>query len=411
MSRHFLLPLALTLLLAACVPLIGTLQIGVETPQPTPPPAAWTPTDAPPAAGTPTDAPPSPTATETLPQPPANGSVSGRVCYPSEFIPAMTAYFLAARTGDLVEIPIAQNQAFYRLDLPPGEYYAFAWVAEFQLGGAYTAYVACGFAESCTDHALQLFSVQAGQETANIDLCDWPVPAEQLPLPFPVPPSASLPEEAILITEPGPGSRLTSPLRVRGIADPTFEQTLVIRLVLADGTELALTPVIIQAELGQRGPFEAEIPFTVTGEQQAFIQVYTTSARDGGVTHLSALGVTLAEAGPTDIRPVTDFSERIVIYTPALGSAISGGVAHVEGFALASFEQHLLAEVVDENGKVIGFAPLTVNAPDLGIPGPFVVDIPYTLAAPGPGRIVIRDPSPAFDGDVHLSSVEVNLAP
>jgi hypothetical protein len=224
-------------------------------------------------------------------------------------------------------------------------------------------------------------------------------------------PQNSTPEEAILILEPGPGSQLTSPLHIAGMADSTFEQHLVVRIVLDDGTELALTPTIIQTEMGQRGPFAIDIPFTITGERQAFIQVYATSARDGGITHLSAVGVTLTDTGPVDIRPVTDYSERINIYTPTLGGTVSGGVAHVEGFALASFEQHLLVEVYDMNGTLIGFAPVTVTAPDLGMPGPFVVDVPYTLAAAGPGRIVVRDPSPAFDGDVHLSSVEVKLEP
>ncbi|NUM48446.1 MAG: hypothetical protein HUU38_27385, partial [Anaerolineales bacterium] len=219
------------------------------------------------------------------------------------------------------------------------------------------------------------------------------------------------PDDAILILEPGPGSRVTSPIHLTGMADSTFEQNLVIRVVLDDGSEIFLAPTTIQTKLGQRGPFTLEIPFTLSGERQAFIQVYATSARDGGITHLSSVGVTLTESGPVDIRPMTDASERINLYTPSLGSTVSGGVAHVEGFALASFEQHLLVEVMDMDGNVIGFAPVTVTAPDLGQPGPFVVDVPYTLGASGPGRIVVRDPSAAFDGDAHVTSVEVQLEP
>jgi hypothetical protein len=37
--------------------------------------------------------------------------------------------------------------------------------------------------------------------------------------------------------------------------------------------------------------------------------------------------------------------------------------------------------------------------------------VPYTLSAAGPGRIVVRDISPAHGSDVHRSSVEVDLAP
>jgi hypothetical protein len=224
-------------------------------------------------------------------------------------------------------------------------------------------------------------------------------------------PLQSSSEDAILILEPGPGSRITNPLMVSGFADSTFEQNLVIRIVLVDGTELALSPTTIQSELGQRGPFSAEISFSITGDQQAFIQVYSTSPRDGGITHLSSVGVTLSEFGPVDIRPVVDGSERIDIYTPSIGEAISGGIAHVEGFALASFEQTLIVEILDVDGNVIGSAPLIVAAPDIGMSGPFEIDVPYTLGVSSPGRVIVRDPSVAFNGDVHIASVEVKLEP
>jgi hypothetical protein len=217
--------------------------------------------------------------------------------------------------------------------------------------------------------------------------------------------------EEILILSPGPGSRLTSPLTVSGMADSTFEQTLVVRLLSIDGEELALVPTTIQAELGQGGPFEAELSFEVSGELPGFIQVYASSPRDGGFTHLSSVGVTLAESGPVDLRPAGMQVERISIHSPVLAVEISGGVVHVEGTALPSFEGTLIVEVLDEDGDVIGSLPIIVSAPDIGQFGPFSADVPYTLARAGAGRVVVRDPSPAFPGDVHLASVEVRLEP
>jgi hypothetical protein len=149
----------------------------------------------------------------------------------------------------------------------------------------------------------------------------------------------------------------------------------------------------------------------VEGERQAFIEVSTSSPRDGGLTHLASVIVTLADSGSPSIVPVTPHPERIVILQPTLRATISGGVAHVSGFALASFEQTLVVEVVDEQGQVVGSQPLIVDAPELGQPGPFSVDVSYTLTTAGAGRIVVRDPSVAFAGDVHLASVEVHLAP
>ncbi|HEY5573086.1 MAG TPA: Gmad2 immunoglobulin-like domain-containing protein, partial [Anaerolineales bacterium] len=141
------------------------------------------------------------------------------------------------------------------------------------------------------------------------------------------------------------------------------------------------------------------------------IQVFATSARDGGITHLAAVGVSIAPSGPENIVAVEPHPERIVILEPAQGASISGGMVHVEGFGLASFEQHLLVEVYDEQGSLAGSQPVTVQSPEMGHPGPFSADVSYNVQTAGAGRVVVRDPSPAFNGDVHLSSVEVRLEP
>jgi predicted secreted protein len=219
------------------------------------------------------------------------------------------------------------------------------------------------------------------------------------------------PEEAILILEPGPGSRLNSPVRVAGIADPTFEQTLIVRIVLDDGAELTIQPLTIAADIGQRGPFEGDVDFTVSGERSALIQVYDQSARDGGIVHLASVGVILLSEGAEEIVSVDPHPEAIVIDQPEFGATVSGGVVHVEGVGLASFEGTLIIEVHDADGGVVGSQAIIVSAPDWGVPGPFSADVPYEVSEEGPGRIVVIDPLPVFDGLGHISSVEVTLAP
>jgi hypothetical protein len=78
---------------------------------------------------------------------------------------------------------------------------------------------------------------------------------------------------------------------------------------------------------------------------------------------------------------------------------------------LASFEQTLVVEIYDADGQLIGSAPTTVTAQEYGMWGPFSADVVYALAASGPGRIVVIDPSPAFGQTLHLASVEVQLEP
>ena len=238
-------------------------------------------------------------------------------------------------------------------------------------------------------------------------------PATHMPTSSPAPTGTPirLPEEAILILEPGPGSRVTNPIHVAGIADPTFEQTLVVRVVLDDGTALAYEPTTIQADLGQRGSFAQDVSFSLSTERNALIQVYHQSARDGGIVHLASVGVMLAPSGPDAIEPMNVHPESIQIQEPTMGTLIQGGMAHVEGIGLASFEGTLVVEIYDADGAMVGSEPIIVDAPDMGLPGIFTADVSYAVSAEGPGRIAVLDPLPAFDGLGHIASVEVTLAP
>jgi hypothetical protein len=232
------------------------------------------------------------------------------------------------------------------------------------------------------------------------------------PVPTPTPEANGdpRPEAEIAILTPGPGSRVVSPVRVAGIADPTFEQTLVVRIVSADGDEMALMPTMIGAMLGERGPYEVDVEFVVAEDTQAFIQVYDLSARDGGTVALESVGVTLIAEGPDEIVTVAPYLQQVAILSPSIGDTVSGGLAQVTAFGWASFEQTLVIEVQDEDGDVVGMIPVTLTG-DFGEAVPFTAEVPYTVDSSGPGRIAIRDISPAFGGDSFVTSVEITLAP
>jgi hypothetical protein len=232
----------------------------------------------------------------------------------------------------------------------------------------------------------------------------------------PAPSDVPAPEEsaeAIQITTPGPGSRLVSPMAVHVETTlPTFENTLTLRVLLDNGTELIPPQAVIgSGEEGGPLSFDAALTFHVAEERPAFLQAYLASPRDGGVTHLASVVVTIMPGGAAEVQAAVEEPERLQILAPAAGASIRGGVVHVEGIGVASFEQTLLIEVQDAYGEVIGLQPVLVQAPDFGLPGAFAADVTYTLTAAGAGRVVVRDISPAHGGDIHRNSVEVNLAP
>lgn len=221
-----------------------------------------------------------------------------------------------------------------------------------------------------------------------------------------------LPPEAILILSPGPGSRVTGSVLVTGLADSTFENNLVIEVRDVNGNVVGMTPVIISAEPGGRGPFAAAVAFTSPGEvTPGRVAVYHASARDGHLIHLASVVVILLPSGSAqELKPGLDHPEDVVIHMPALLDVVSGGTVHVSGYAAPTFEQNLLLAVLDENGVEVGVGFTTIQT-SMGEPGPFDADVPYSVTHEQPGSVQVYATSPLDGGIEHLASVEVILQP
>ena len=115
--------------------------------------------------------------------PTGDGTVNGDICYPSEFIPPMLAFFENVNTGELFDLPIAENQSTYAIQLPQGSYNAYAWLYDFSYGGSYSQSVICGLDVSCTDHSLVDFQVTSNTNTNDVDICDWYGDLNIIPVP------------------------------------------------------------------------------------------------------------------------------------------------------------------------------------------------------------------------------------
>jgi hypothetical protein len=102
------------------------------------------------------------------------GTISGKVCFPGGHLPEMTLFIQEVSTGQMTELPIAENQTSYSIDLEPGRYIAFAYInSGATFGGAYSNLVVCGFEDLCSDHTLVEFDVLSGHALNEIDICDW----------------------------------------------------------------------------------------------------------------------------------------------------------------------------------------------------------------------------------------------
>jgi hypothetical protein len=112
------------------------------------------------------------------------GIVSGKICYPSDYLPALTLYFESTTDDRLISYQTHEGQSSYAVELEPGSYYAYAWLPEDILGGGmYSEAVPCGLRVDCTDHSLIPVIVKPKQETIGVDICDWYAPLVEAHLP------------------------------------------------------------------------------------------------------------------------------------------------------------------------------------------------------------------------------------
>jgi len=119
--------------------------------------------------------------------PKAKGSVEGKICFPSSFVPE--GYIMVKNVEtDVVEktyfegVPPKSQE--YSLSLDEGKYvFAFAKMDEVPMG-FYTPCAPTASVDDCStpeSHKLVEVEVRAGETVSNIDLCDYYYQAQEKP--------------------------------------------------------------------------------------------------------------------------------------------------------------------------------------------------------------------------------------
>jgi hypothetical protein len=117
---------------------------------------------------------------------PAQGAITGRLSYPSEFIPAQTVVAFRVEDSQTYSIDTQMNQGEYLLPLPAGTYHVVAYIRDNEgnlsgYAGGYTQAVPCGLSVDCLDHSLIDVVVQQGSVTAGVDTGDFYAPEGSFP--------------------------------------------------------------------------------------------------------------------------------------------------------------------------------------------------------------------------------------
>jgi hypothetical protein len=91
--------------------------------------------------------------------------MNGSLCYPSEYIPAMTVYLKSTKSGKIYKLVTKEDQKFFKFsNIPYGEYCCYAYTLDktvTDIDGnknkascGFTKAVVCGLSVDCNDHTL-----------------------------------------------------------------------------------------------------------------------------------------------------------------------------------------------------------------------------------------------------------------
>jgi len=113
--------------------------------------------------------------------PPARGTITGQLSFPSEYIPPLR--IIAFDVDDLDQFYTLEVTAgdTFAIEVPAGTYYLLSYMLDPDVGdpdfaGAYSEFVLCGLQVDCEDHSLVPVEVQSGETVSDIDLADWYLP-------------------------------------------------------------------------------------------------------------------------------------------------------------------------------------------------------------------------------------------
>lgn len=236
------------------------------------------------------------------------------------------------------------------------------------------------------------------------------VPLQPTRTPTPLP-TAGIPKAAIQISNPGPLSRIISPLQVRASVHPGPDGRVRVELTGEDG-RLLVRKILNYGEQKGYVYVSDALDFEISAAAETAHLVISTYDTYGRLYALQAVEVILLSIGEDDVNPPGSDQEAVIVLEPLPNKLIQGGTLQVSGLARLPSDQPLLVELITAQGKVVGYRQGAVSVDPEGEYTPFSVDVPYQVGSPTWVRMVIRQENAGrIPGVVYATSLEVLLSP
>jgi hypothetical protein len=184
-----------------------------------------------------------------------------------------------------------------------------------------------------------------------------------------------------------------------------------VELLGEDGRLLTRQIITLNENLGRKAGLALDLPFEIPGESELGRLQILTYDLFGRPKAVSSVDVILLSSGTADLNVVTDFLTHIVIKDPKEGDLIQGGTLIVTGQARPTTDQSFLAELIAEDGRVVGMRLFDAADGDENEHRPFVVEVPFSVTVPTKVRLIIRERTTRIPGTIFLVSVEITVSP
>lgn len=223
---------------------------------------------------------------------------------------------------------------------------------------------------------------------------------------------ASLPYGEIQILNPGPLSRVVSPIKLHAYLHPGDDDRVRIALYGEDGRLLVRHVLRYSAPPTYKVHLKQDLEFEIPGVAEEGRIEITTQDEFGRVKALTSADVILLSEGAKDINPPADLYEQIILQQPVASTLIQDGVIIVQGFTRQAPQGQLYVELVNFRGGVVGSKIIGVADRELERGYRFFVgEIPYQVGTPSWIRVQVMARDNTMSEVKHLSSVRILVSP
>lgn len=236
--------------------------------------------------------------------------------------------------------------------------------------------------------------------------------------PFTLPPSPTpsptpqIPNAEIEIRNLGALSRVTSPIHLYTYLKPGAGGKVRIEL-LGEDNRLLYREIrkVNFVPVGAWANLTMDIGFEISAPAEAARLKISVDDDYGRTVALNSVPLILLSVGQADIVPPLDVQAPIVVRQPRKKALIQGGKVVVAGLARPESDQPLMVRLITTKGAEVGFRLVEVERPTQGQYGTFAVEVPYQVSVLTPVLLVVQESVGNLENIIHLTSVEIMLAP